>query len=101
AVGVRVWRGPGNAGEAFRASPVAGPSPAFTMVERTASGNNAGIGIKADGPGATMLLDGDVVVRNGTGLSATNSGQLISYGNNKVNNNVGADGTPTGSYSPI
>ena len=39
--------------------------------------------------------------RNGTGISAVNGGQLISYGNNKVNNSLGPDGTPTGNYSPL
>jgi len=34
-----------------------------------------------------------------TGISAINSGQLISYGNNKVNSNFGADGVTTGYYS--
>jgi len=48
-----------------------------------------------------MLLDDDTVARNGIGLSALNSGQLISYGNNRVNNNLGPDGTPTGTFSPI
>ena len=71
------------------------------VVEHTTLVNNAGIGILADGPHATMLLDGAVVARNGTGISTVNGGQLISYGNNKVNNNLGADGTPTGNYSPI
>ena len=56
--------------------------------------NNAGNGILANGPRATMLLDGNVVSRNGVGISAINSGQLISYGNNRVNNNLGPDGRP-------
>ena len=37
----------------------------------------------------------------GTGISAVNSGQLISYVNNKANNKIGADGAPTGTYNPI
>jgi len=41
------------------------------------------------------------VARNAVGVSAVNGGQLVSYGNNKVNNNIGPDGRPTGSYSPI
>jgi len=63
--------------------------------------NNAGTGISANGPRATVLLDDNPVARNGVGISAVNSGQLISYVNNKVNNNIGADGTPTGTYNPI
>ena len=55
----------------------------------------------ANGPHATMLLHDNTVARNGVGISAVNSGQLISYGTNDVNNNLGPDGVPTGSYSPI
>jgi hypothetical protein len=91
----------GNAGDGILATSAPGKAAAFIVVERTASVNNAGTGIHADGPHATVLLDGAAVTRNGVGISATNSGQLISYGNNKVNNNLGVDGTPTGSYSPI
>jgi len=91
----------GNAANGIHALTVPGASPAFLVVERTTVVNNAGTGILANGPHATMLLDGNVVSRNGVGINAINSGQLISYGNNKVNNNLGADGVPTGSYSPI
>ena len=70
-------------------------------MERTSSLNNAGTGILADGPRATMLLNDNTVARNGAGISAVNGGQLISYGNNRVNNNLGADGVPTGNFSPI
>jgi len=91
----------GNARDGIIAITAAGHAPAFIIVERTSSVDNAGNGLVANGPHATMLLDGNVVARNGTGISALSSGQLISYGNNKVNNNIGPDGTPTGSYSPI
>ena len=37
----------------------------------------------------------------GTGISAINGGQLISYGNNKNNNNIGPEGALTGFYSPM
>jgi len=91
----------GNASDGIRAHTTAGKAPAFLVVEHTTSVTNGGTGILANGPRATMLLDGNVVSRNGAGISAINGGQLISYGNNRVNNNLGADGVPTGSYSPI
>jgi len=91
----------GNAGDGVLATAATGTSAAFLIVERSSIVNNAGTGIRADGPHATMLLHGNAVARNGIGISATNSGQLISYGDNRVNNNLGADGVPTGSYSPI
>jgi len=91
----------GNAAEGILATTTAGHAPALLVVERTAVVNNVGTGIRADGPGATMLLNNNTVVRNGVGISAVNSGQLISYGNNRVNNNLGLDGTPTGSYGSL
>ena len=91
----------GNVLDGIEAVTLPGKAAAFIVVERTASVNNGGTGILADGPGATILLDDNTVARNGVGINAVNGGQLISYGNNKVNNNVGPDGVPTGSYSPI
>jgi len=90
----------GNAGDGILASSAFG-DPAFIVVERTSSVDNGGNGILADGQRAAVLIGDDTVARNATGISAVNSGQLISYGDNHVNNNLGADGTPTGHYSPI
>jgi len=91
----------GNAGDGILATSAPSQAQAFVVVTRTSSVNNGGTGIRASGPRATMLLDDNTVARNGVGLSATNSGQLISYGNNRVNNNIGPDGVPTGSDGPI
>ena len=89
----------GNAGDGILARTIG--LPAFIVVEHTAVVNNAGIGIHADGPHATILLNDDTITRNGTGIGAVNGGQLISYGNNKNNNNIGPEGAPTGFYSPM
>jgi len=92
----------GNAADGVFAVTTAGRGgPAFIVVEHSSIVNNAGTGLRADGAGATMLLNDNTVTRNGIGIGVANSGQLISYGNNKVNNNLGPDGTPTGSYNPI
>jgi len=89
----------GNAADSILALSAPGKAPAFILVEHTSSVSNGGIGIHADGPRATILLKDDTITRNGAGISATNSGQLISYGNNSNNNNVGPEGTPTGLFS--
>ena len=91
----------GNASHGILALSAPGKAPAFIVVERTTSVNNAGAGILADGPRATMLISDNTVARNGVGINAVNGGQLISYGSNKSNNNTGPDGTPTGHYNPI
>jgi len=91
----------GNVSHGIEALSVPGQSPAFIVVEHTSVVNNAGIGILANGPRATMLLNDNTITRNGTGISAVNGGQLISYGNNKNNNNIGPEGAPTGLFSQM
>ena len=88
----------GNAGHGISAFTTAGKGPALIVVEGTASVGNAGSGILADGPGATILLGKSSITRNGAGVTTANSGQLISYGDNQNNNNIGPEGTPTSSY---
>jgi len=85
----------GNAGNGIHALTIAGKSPAFALVEHSTMVNIGQSGIRADGPGATVLLSDSTITRNGTGVSTVNSGQLFSYGNNRNNNNVGAEGTAT------
>ena len=87
-----------NAADGIFARTKAGRGPAFMVVERGTSVNNAGSGIHADGPGATVLLSDSTISRNGAGVSTANGGQLISYGNNRNNNNVGPEGVPTGFF---
>src|SRR5262249_27682081 len=91
----------GNAADGIVASTLPSRSPVLLIVERTSSVNNAGTGILANGATATMLLNDNTVARNAAGISAVAGGQLISYGNNRVNNNLGPDGTPTSGYLPI
>jgi len=91
----------GNVSDGIRAVSRPGQAPAFVLVEHTSSVSNVAIGIHADGPRATILLKDNTVSRNGAGISATNSGQLISYGNNTNNNNLGPEGAPTGFFSQM
>jgi hypothetical protein len=91
----------GNVGSGIIATTVAGQAPAFIFVERSSSVNNVGTGILADGPRATIVLNDNTITRNGAGMSATNGGQLISFGNNKNANNLGPEGAPTGLYNQM
>jgi len=91
----------GNASDGILAISQAGAGPAFILAEHTSSVYNLGIGIHANGPHATILLDDNVITQNGTGVLAEAGGQLISYGNNKNNNNIGPEGAPTGFYSQM
>ena len=85
----------GNFGNGIRAITSAGHPPAFAFVERTSIVDNVQNGLLANGPGATLLLSDSTVSRNAVGISTINGGQLISYRNNRINNNTGPDGAPT------
>ena len=89
----------GNVGSGIIATTVPDQAPAFIFVERSSTVNNAASGIRADGPGATVLLSDSTITRNGTGVTTVGGGQLISYGNNRNNNNIGAEGTATGFFA--
>jgi len=91
----------GNAGDGVIATSAAGKAPAFIVVERTSAANNAGAGLHADGPRAVIVLNDTTVTRNGAGIAATNSGQLLSFGNNKNFNNLGPEGAPTGMFGQM
>jgi hypothetical protein len=88
----------GNVGDGILAKVDTGAG-AVVLVERTTTVNNAGSGLHADGTHAVILLSDSTITKNGTGVSTTSGGQLISYGNNRNNNNVGAEGTATSMLS--
>ena len=69
---------------------------AVLFSDHTSSVNNGGEGFFALGPHAIVLLNDTTVTRNSMGLRVHPAGgQFISYGNNRINNNIGADGAPT------
>ena len=91
----------GNASNAITASVPSGLPGALLLVERATIVSNAGTGILASGVHANVLLSDSTISRNGTGVSAVGGGQLISYGNNRNNNNFGAEGTATSTFAPF
>jgi hypothetical protein len=89
----------GNAANGIHVHTTAGKPPAFAFVERSSIVDNVGAGILADGPGATVVVGSSTISRNAAGVSTMNSGQLISYGDNQNNNNIGAEGSATSTYT--
>jgi hypothetical protein len=69
----------GNAADGIRVTSAPGKAPTFIIVERSAAVNNAGTGIRVEGPHTTVLLRDSVTTGNDTALSTVNGGQLISY----------------------
>ena len=90
-----------NIGDGILATSAPGMAAAFIVVEHTSSVHNAGTGIRADGPRATIVLNDDTITGNGAGIGAVNGGQIISFGNNKNFNNIGLEGAPTGMFNPM
>jgi len=90
----------GSAANGIWAVTAAGAAPVAIFVRNTAAVGNGAAGILADGPGATIAIGRVTVARNATGLTASNGGQIFSYSDNEIGNNIGADGAPTGFFTP-
>ena len=86
----------GNVASGIIAYTIAGGAPSLIEVDQSTTVDNGQDGILADGPRAVVLLNNSTITRNGTGVATANGGQLISYRNNRNNNNIGAEGTATG-----
>src|SRR5262249_106065 len=84
----------GNVSDGIRAAVGSGAGTGM-MGERTTVVNNVGNGLISTGTHAVILLSDSTISKNGTGVSTTGGGQLISYGNNRNNNNIGAEGVAT------
>jgi hypothetical protein len=90
----------GNLSNGIWATAPAGASVIHVLVDRSASVNNAGIGILSDGIRSQVILNNSVVTGNITGLSFTNGGTMPSLKNNAVTGNRGTDGTSSGPVTP-
>ena len=74
-----------------------GGAPIGVYVKNTKSVNSA-LGIRSLGPNVTVRVDGSGVIGNGTGLSSSGGGALLTAGNNMVqaNGSNGAFSGPVG-----
>lgn len=75
-------------------SPGSGGQPVRGMIENSAAVNNT-TGVSASGASSYVLLSNSTLTGNGTGL-AMSGGQIVSYGNNRINGNKVTDGVPIG-----
>ena len=80
--------------------PAAGGFNAVVNSYNTAISDNGAAGILSNGASATVRISQDTISGNITGLLATNSGKIISFGNNSILGNA-TDGVPTSTVSPI
>ena len=64
---------------------------AAVMLDNVQVEKNSAIGIGSDGATSFVFLNDSIVTLNGTGLSATNSGKIVSYRNNAISGNTASD----------
>jgi len=65
------------------------------MIDDVAITNNGIFGLSANGSTAGLLVTNSSIYNNAAGLHTVNSGQVVSYGNNRLNGNNGNDGAFT------
>lgn len=83
-----------NAGEGIQAVAGAGAPPAVLMLVNSNAAGNTGAGVTANGVGATMRVGNTNITGNATGVLASNSSSIRTYGNNRNDGNT-ADGAFT------
>ena len=74
------------------------------MLNHVSALNNSSAGVIANGASATVRMGSSTVSGNATGLATVpvaTPGTISSYGNNQINGNTSADGSPTGSVIPL
>ena len=84
----------GNTFHGFVAlTPVAG-APVTLMLDHATSANNLQEGIRSVGPTSIILMGHSTIVGNGTGVVFSGGGQVLSYGNNRIDGNVANGANP-------
>jgi hypothetical protein len=73
----------GNAQDGIIAVTPSGGAPIGVLVTNSESVNNA-IGIRSIGPNVTVRVKNSDIAGNGTGLSLSSGGALLTFGNNAV-----------------
>jgi len=68
-------------------------------LDRVTAVNNAGTAVHADGTHAVIILADSSLNHNGSGIGATNGGQVISYGDNI--NLISGPSLPTSVFTPF
>jgi hypothetical protein len=91
----------GGKGTGFVFNSIPGAGTVLAMLDRVASYANAGNGFLSSGSTSTMLLGNSSGSGNTLlGLATSNSGALLSYGDNQIAGNFGGDGSATGPLGP-
>jgi hypothetical protein len=86
----------GNGTNGIAASSFAGGNAVVLDIQRSNASLNGQGGILADGSPSKITIGASTVTANGTGFGRANGGTILSYGDNRVDNNTAA-GSASGS----
>jgi hypothetical protein len=87
----------GNSNDGIQVNAFGGPVVA-TLDNVTATTNSTGLLV--DGAATRVLITRLTATSNFIGMSTVNSGVIVSYGDNHINNNISANGAPTVAQTP-
>jgi hypothetical protein len=88
-------------GNGIRALHAVGAQGMLLTINSVAIVNNSGVGIRGDGTAATMRVGDSTIAGNaGLGVSQVNGSVINSYGDNRLNDNSGGNGTFTAPLLP-
>jgi hypothetical protein len=76
-----------------------GAAAAVLMLVRSEVANNYGAGLTADGAKAMVRVGDTSITGNQSGVTATNSAAVLSYGNNRLDANPAATGAANGAFT--
>jgi hypothetical protein len=74
-------------------------APLVTALDSVTATTNS-TGLLVDGAATRVLITRLTAIGNFIGMSTTNSGVVVSYGDNHINNNISMNGTPTVVQTP-
>ena len=87
-------------GDGIAALAASASATSVVTVDRSSSVNNAGSGVFASGTGGFVVLNAAALTANNTGIRIAAGGQVCTYGNNIVNDNLGGAGTASCTLTP-
>ncbi len=78
---------------------IAGTASQNTIFDNVATFSNA-TGLVADGAQTRVYITHVAIFANNVGISRVNNGDVTSYLDNHINNNIAGNGTPSGTQTP-
>ena len=85
-----------NTGDGLTALSTAAGANVDVSIRGSVLSGNTGNAIEANGTKATVLVGGSVITANNVGVQLSNGGRIFTFANNQISDNIGGNGTFTG-----